>query len=282
MKRKSANWLIVMLLSAFVLTGCGVRFLYNNVDWLVIEYLDDYVDLESGQEEWLSDKISLLSQWHRRYELPHYIDHLDQLIELDLKTFTAQELAAQKIQFQQHGERLLIEIEPQLLLLASQLSDEQVEQFMKNLRVRHGKYQDKYQSLNDTEIRQRYAESIAENVERWFGSLTEEQETVVELWTSEMEVTVPDWVAYQTQVRLQVKEMLALRADADILSGRLNQILNEPERLYSDELIRKLHHNRGVMDVYLVQIVNLATDKQATNYRDTLKEWKDVALDILE
>ncbi|GAL16017.1 hypothetical protein JCM19233_7039 [Vibrio astriarenae] len=282
MKRKSANWLIVMLLSAFVLTGCGVRFLYNNVDWLVIEYLDDYVELESGQEEWLSDKISLLSQWHRRHELPHYIDHLDQLIELDLKTFTAQELAAQKIQFQQHGERLLIEIEPQLLLLASQLSDEQVEQFMKNLRVRHGKYQDKYQSLNDTEIRQRYAESIAENVERWFGSLTEEQETMVELWTSEMEVTVPDWVAYQTQVRLQVKEMLALRADADILSGRLNQILNEPERLYSDELIRKLHHNRGVMDVYLVQIVNLATDKQATYYRDTLKEWKDVALDILE
>ncbi|WP_264875932.1 DUF6279 family lipoprotein [Vibrio agarivorans] len=275
------KWLGLILLCVF-LSGCGIRFLYNNVDRLVIEYLDDYVELERGQEEWLSNKVALLSEWHRRHEIPHYIEHLDQLISLNLATFSSQDLASQKRQFQQHGERLLSEIEPKILILASQLNDEQVNQFMKNLRVRHGKYQDKYQDLNEEEIRQRYAERIAENLEQWLGDLTKEQEVLIQLWTSEMEITVNDWVSYQTQVRLQIKEMLAQRADTVTLERKLNSVLTDPERFYSSELNRKLEHNRQVMDLYFVQLVNIATDKQAHHYRETLEDWKEVALDIMQ
>ncbi|MDN2482728.1 DUF6279 family lipoprotein [Vibrio agarivorans] len=275
------KWLGLILLCVF-LSGCGIRFLYNNVDWLVIEYLDDHVELERDQEEWLSNKVAILSEWHRRHEIPHYIEHLDQLISLDLATFSSQDLAIQKRQFQQHGERLLSEIEPKVLILASQLNDEQVNQFMKNLRVRHGKYQDKYQDLNEDEIRQRYAERIAENLEQWLGDLTKEQEVLIQLWTSEMEITVNDWVSYQTQVRLQIKEMLAQRTDTVTLERKLNSVLTDPQRLYSSELNRKLEHNRQVMDLYFVQLVNIATDKQARHYRETLEDWKEVALDIMQ
>ena len=31
-------------------TGCGTKFVYNNLDWLLIEYLDDFVELTTEQE----------------------------------------------------------------------------------------------------------------------------------------------------------------------------------------------------------------------------------------
>ncbi|MDR9829367.1 DUF6279 family lipoprotein [Vibrio sp. FNV 38] len=272
-------WIIVL---ALMLSGCGFRFLYNNLDWLVVEYLDDYVELDHDQEQWLAGKVMLLSEWHRQHEIPNYVDHLDQLIKLDLSTFTARDLAEQKQQFKQHGERLVTEIEPQLILLVSQLDNEQADDLMHNLRLRHGKYQEKYQSYEEAELREHYAERIADNVAQWFGSLTDGQEQLIAQWTGEMDITFNDWVHYQTILRLEVKQMLAQRDNQQILTKTLKQILTEPQSYYSHELARKVEHNRKLMDIYLVRVVNSATPTQSDHYREQLQDWKGVALDIMD
>ena len=57
-----------ILISILVLAGCAKKFLYSNLDWVVIEYLDDYVSLDREQEALLEERILLLADWHKEEE----------------------------------------------------------------------------------------------------------------------------------------------------------------------------------------------------------------------
>ncbi|MGL6312526.1 DUF6279 family lipoprotein [Vibrio sp. WXL103] len=273
---------ILLLMMVCLLAGCGARLLYSNVDWFVVDYVEDYVELEGEQKSWLKQRVELLTLWHRHNEIPDYITHLDLLIDLDLNTFTAEQLQEQEQQIQHFGERILKELEPQLVTLVGQLSDQQASEFMTNLRSRHSKFQKKYQSMDDDELREVYAERVTENVEYWFGSVTPEQEKLIQRWASEVEVTVSDWAEYQTQLRIAIKQMLAERQDPQVVLPILQRILFQPRSYYSADLERKVAHNRQVMSQYLVPIVNMATERQSRHYREALMDWREVATDIAQ
>ena len=68
-----------------MLSGCSAtQLIYNRVDILVRWYLDDYVSLDSEQQERFDARLETLLDWHRREELPAYVVLLDDaLIILD-------------------------------------------------------------------------------------------------------------------------------------------------------------------------------------------------------
>ncbi len=63
------------------MTGCGsfVRLAYNNADFGVRMMANDYLDLEGAQKDLLRERIDRYHRWHRRHELPQYIEALDDL-----------------------------------------------------------------------------------------------------------------------------------------------------------------------------------------------------------
>ena len=128
------KWGLVVL--SLLLTGCGTKFVYNNLDWLLIEYLDDFVELTTEQEALVSDKLDSVTEWHKQQELPRYIQHLNQLIELDPKKVTLADIQRQETELKAHTQRLLRYIAPDISMLAKQLSDQQVEELMDSIRVR--------------------------------------------------------------------------------------------------------------------------------------------------
>tara|TARA_Y100001956_G_scaffold56230_2_gene55250 strand:- start:158 stop:913 length:756 start_codon:yes stop_codon:yes gene_type:complete len=250
------------------------------MDWLLIEYVEDYVELSDEQEELVGQKIAKLSEWHRREEIPHYINHLDELMALDLASFTLDDLKSQEAKLQEHTQRIVARVAPELFELAQKLSDKQVDELMNNIRIRHTKYKKKYQKLNVDQTREVYAERISDSVDKWFGSVTKEQQQLIKLWAQELHVTSSDWVNHQTQMRIEINALLFNRLNPSYFKPHFDTLLFEPTSYYSSELEKKIEHNRSVANQYLVQIVNRATPKQARHYREELQDWKDVALDI--
>ena len=59
MKRKSLIVLTVILLS-----GCGPRFYYNQLDWLIPSFLSDYISLNSEQKSLLKAQLQKQIEWH--------------------------------------------------------------------------------------------------------------------------------------------------------------------------------------------------------------------------
>lgn len=271
---------LVTLMCCLLLVGCGTKFVYNNMDWLLIEYLEDYVDLNSDQESLIEQRVALLSEWHRSEEIPNYVEHLDELMTLDLKNLTAAQLNAQEEKLRAHTDRIVKRVAPDLAQLIHKLSDEQVDELMDNIRVRHSKYKAKYSQLNEEEVRQVYAERIAESMENWLGRLTKDQERLVEQWSNDLQITTSDWSDHQTNLRIRISQLLNQRSDLNATERDMNTLLVESESLYSPMLRSKIEHNRDVATRYIVEIATQASDKQIEHYRKELSDWKEIALAI--
>ncbi|KJY82703.1 hypothetical protein TW81_10780 [Vibrio galatheae] len=272
--------LAVVLMACVALAGCSTKFFYNNIDWLLLRYLDDYVELNEAQEEFVIRKVAVLSEWHRTEEIPNYIRHLDELMAVEPAKVTLTQLRQQEQKFQQHSQRLIARIAPELNAITRDLSDSQVEELMNSIRVRHTKYKKKYQTLSEEEIKQRYKERIEENLETWIGSLTEQQETLLDAWVSELQITSFDWINHQTQMRIEVNSMLSHRLDTEKFEPEFHTMMFNPTSFYAPELEEKIEHNRNVANQYLVRVINLMTPKQTDYYRSELQDWKELALDI--
>ncbi|KGY10320.1 DUF6279 family lipoprotein [Vibrio sinaloensis] len=271
---------LVTLMCCLLLVGCGTKFVYNNMDWLLIEYLEDYVDLNSDQESLIEQRVALLSEWHRSEEIPNYVEHLDELMTLDLKNLTAAQLNAQEEKLRAHTNRIVKRVAPDLAQLIHKLSDEQVDELMDNIRVRHSKYKAKYSQLNEEEVRQVYAERIAESMENWLGRLTKDQERLVEQWSNDLQITTSDWSDHQTNLRIRINQLLNQRSDLNATEREMNTLLVDSESLYSPMLRSKIEHNRDVATRYIVEIATQASDKQIEHYRKELSDWKEIALAI--
>ncbi|KGY13305.1 hypothetical protein NM22_07435 [Vibrio tubiashii] len=270
----------VLITVCVALVGCSNKFVYDNMDWILLEYLDDYVELNNHQEEVVSQKIAVLSEWHRREEIPNYIEHLDELMAIEPSTFTLEQLETQQDKLRQHSQRLVARIAPELYGIARELSNDQVEELMDSIRVRHTKYKNKYQQLSDQQIKANYKERIEENLETWLGSLTNQQQNLLDKWVDELLITSHDWVNHQTQMRVEMKSLLANRFDVSQFQPELQQLMFHSERLYAPELEQKIAHNRKIGSRYLVKVINVMTPKQIEHYRDEISDWRQLALDI--
>ncbi len=64
-------WIVVL---AAALGGCGsiARIAYNHGDFALRMMANDYLDLQSEQEELLKAQLARFHEWHRREELPRY------------------------------------------------------------------------------------------------------------------------------------------------------------------------------------------------------------------
>ncbi|MEZ8102679.1 DUF6279 family lipoprotein [Vibrio bivalvicida] len=270
----------ILLTVCLALSGCSTKFVYNNMDWLLLEYLDDYVELNDSQEEIVSQKVAVLSEWHRTEEIPNYIEHLDELMAIDPTTFTLEQLEVQEVKFQQHSQRLVARVAPELYAVARELSNDQVEELMNSIRVRHTKYKRKYQKLPDPEIKARYKARIEENLETWIGNLTKQQHILLDKWVDELYVTSHDWIHHQTKMRIEVNALLSNRLDMAKFQPEFRQLMFNPNSFYAPELEQKIDYNKQVANRYLIQVINSMTSKQTKYYRDELQGWKEVALDI--
>jgi DNA primase len=251
------------------------------MDWLLVEYLEDYVELDNAQEDLVERKIEVLSEWHRREEIPHYIDHLDELMAIEPQSFTIEQLQAQQDKIQQHSLRLVARIAPEMYALARELSDSQVDELMDSIRVRHTKYKKKYQKLSEVEIKARYKERIVDSLETWMDDLTQDQLKIVDDWVDDLYVTTDDWINYQTNMRIEMNSLLDRRLNVASFQPQFNKLMFNPDSLYPPHLEEKIEYNKQVGNQFLIRVINAMTEEQTEYYREELQDWKDLAQSVL-
>ncbi|MDE1311967.1 DUF6279 family lipoprotein [Vibrio aestuarianus] len=273
------TWIAIGL-SVVLLVGCGTKFVYHNLDWFAIDYIEDYVDLTKEQKTILSERIVNISQWHKQQEIPLYIQQLDKLSQITPRTITVEFLHKQELEMRAHYHRLLQKIEPDIYSFAQQLSDQQVKSLMLGLEKKHNKYADRYQGLTDTEIHGKYKSRIEERVEDWLGDLQPAQQQLVQQWADSMQITAYDWINYQAQIRTEVEVLLNQRDELSLFLPRLNRLLFEPESYYSPVLASKVEYNHALSERYLVQIIQLSNDRQIQHFQNEVADWKKILIDL--
>tara|TARA_R110002110_G_scaffold205066_7_gene417104 strand:+ start:237789 stop:238643 length:855 start_codon:yes stop_codon:yes gene_type:complete len=265
--------IVGVLVLLLFLAGCSsTTFVYNRLDFLIPWNLDDYVDLNNAQEEQLDELLVPFLQWHRMQELPIYVEVLDQISnDLD-QTVTVQELDALSESFEQAAQRLQDRGLQWMFELGEQLSREQIQEFITELRERQQDYEKKYLPRSDKEFREESYERLLDSVQDYMGRLDREQRAVLRDASEQMLRSDTIWLA-ERAAWLDELEILLQRQPGWQQQVRL--ALETRSQNPSPEYTAVYDHNRVVIETALLTIINGRTDKQDNRLRSEISELRE-------
>lgn len=270
----------VVLLLSLIIFGCTTKFLYRNVDWIVMSYLDDYVSLTHEQERLAENSIKRLSQWHRDNELPVYVAHIDELMQKTMAEVTPSWVQSQAERLRSYSRRIGHKSGPQLYALLMQLNERQVNQLLENVAEKHQEFAHKFANTEESEIRELYQERMEKALNKWLGSLANEQHALMIEWSLAVEITAQDRIEQNQKMLLEFQTLFAKRDDPSYFQSTLSRLLNQPESFYTESLKQKMARNRPLTYRFIAQLAAQVTDKQYQHLQKELVYWRQIGIDL--
>ena len=221
-----------------LLAGCSTKFTYNNLDWLIHWYIDDYVSLTDEQEEYFDEHFAQWQQWHRSEELGKYIAHL-RAIKTDIsgETLKAQQIARHMQDSRLHWERLRDRISPALAEMAYELSDEQVDSLFAEMQEKNEEIREsleEFANMSAEEQAQDRLDSLQDDVSEYIGRLSSEQKNIIRSFAPDFNSTRALWLTYRTEIQQGARELMAGRKQNPQFKAQLVALITHPEDFRSD------------------------------------------------
>lgn len=179
---------ISLWLSLTLLAGCSqIGLTYRHLDFLIPWSLNDYLDMNASQKDWLDERLKEHLSWHCTTQIPGYLDWLDRLQGMvENNQVNQEQLKARTAEARQAIATLSKEITPSAVELLRQLDDQQVGEmqaaFAKDLRKHEDEFVD--QPL-DKQISER-AQRMEKRLTPWMGKLNAAQQARVMQWSTSL------------------------------------------------------------------------------------------------
>lgn len=250
-------------IAVLLLAGCGVRFFYTQLDWLIPWHLRDYVSLDAGQRSALDRRLRTLLDWHCREQLPDYVALLrDVQASLRRGPMDADELE----RFLQRGEALwdalMHAVTPEAEALLASLDDGQVIELAAAFERRNAETREEFLEGTAEALRERRIERMEKRLRRWFGRLDDAQRARIATWSDTLRPTADDWLAHRVAWQQALLDLLARRADGALQRGELEALLRTPQRRWRDDYRARVMHNRALTLGLLAELANTASPRQ--------------------
>lgn len=272
----------LILISIFVLVGCTKKFFYNNLDWFVLEYLDDYVTLNQEQESLLEERLLFLAEWHKQEELPRYVDHLKEMETMTEEDITLNYLQQSRERFREHYNRIVSKVAPELFSLSLLLTPQQQREFLLNVQKDYKKRNAKYADKTEKEVRKIVFENTEEWVTEWIGELNDDQQRYVTQFSNQVILNSPLWRNYRASIYQELEYMFDNKSNSVIYQKVFMQLMFEPESFYSDQLSQNMDHNLALVDQLTLSLSKSMTEKQWNHFRGEVAQWRELAQELLD
>ncbi|EPM41078.1 DUF6279 family lipoprotein [Vibrio natriegens] len=272
----------LILVSIFLLAGCTKKFFYNNLDWFVLEYLDDYVTLNQEQESLLEERLLFLAEWHKQEELPRYVDHLKEMETMTEEDITLNYLQQSRERFREHYNRIISKVAPELFSLSLLLTPQQQREFLLNVQKDYKKRNAKYADKTEKEVRKIVFENTEEWVTEWIGELNDDQQRYVTQFSNQVILNSPLWRNYRASIYQEIEYMFDNKSNSVIYQKVFMQLMFEPESFYSDQLSQNMDHNLALVDQLTLSLSKSMTKKQWNHFRGEVAQWRSLAQELLD
>ena len=267
---------MVLLLGACSST----TFFYNRLDFIIGWYISDYVEFNDTQQGVFDRQLDALLAWHRRDELPQYLQLLDDLaVALDSDLTDAQ-LRGIYGEIEAALGRTQVRINTMALSMAGELAPEQLLGFIDHL--------DEQQLTREVELlgrdRAAYDDDISERLEDnlgdFLGRLNSDQRQVVRDGVSQLTRLDEAWLGERAHWNQQLRRLFTER-DADWLM-QLQAALNERSTERSAESRQHYAHNIAITLAIVRDVINQRTPKQDRRLRNRLDELREDIAGLIE
>jgi hypothetical protein len=252
---------------------------YNQIDFLLKWWMDDYADLTSIQGHFLEQRLPLVHKKHRQEELPKVIPKLQTLrLKLDqpLKNEEGIKLVKDIKSFARDSANLLVD---DLSNLALMLEPKQISYLEKALQKANKKYQADFMSGSADERFDKRVEKIIERTESICGNLDKSQQVKIREIAKEYLINMEE--TYEVRIykqQLLLKTLKKINQDKPshtLVKNMLTQLFNEIEA--GDTLERKAFENKRdeSAGIIIAKISEILNEPQRNKAQSSIRKWEN-------
>jgi len=271
---------ISLWLSLTLLAGCSqIGLTYRHLDFIIPWSLNDYLDMNASQKDWLDERLKEHLSWHCTTQIPGYLDWLDRLQGMvENNQVNQEQLKARTAEARQAIATLSKEITPSAVELLRQLDDQQVGEmqaaFAKDLRKHEDEFVD--QPL-DKQISER-AQRMEKRLTPWMGKLNAAQQARVMQWSTSLGEQNRLWIDnrahWQSLLLAAVKQRKAGDFDQKIAS-----LLQDRQTFWTPEYRATYEHTEQAA---ISLIADLMAQSTADQRQKLLAKIADVRKDFTD
>ena len=177
--------LAVLFLAVALVAGCSqVQFLYAQVDWLLLRWVEEYLELGDRQRDRLKVDIAELHTWHCRVQLPQLgtlLGDIDADVAQGRLTPARAGAYAERVEALWRG--ILDQAAPATARLLADLTPHQLDDLYRALEKGHAAAQRKIRKRTPSAVAADYADGARDEFERWLGPLNRAQRGLIADWS---------------------------------------------------------------------------------------------------
>ena len=239
----------LLLLAAFLVAACGTltklaysnaAFAYKSLAPMATWMVDEYVDLDGYQKDWVRERLNRVMAWHRANELPQYRAFLEHVLAESNEPFTVEEIASAYGDLRTHYHRMVEHLLPDVADFFLTLDAGQAAQMEKKFEDDNRKFVRESTSGSPADRVKRRADKFVQHLDAWLGRVTPEQKTLV---LQRMEL-IPDFVEDRLADRhFRQHEVLALiraKASKQQMIDGLRRLLIDTESWRRPEFQKRM------------------------------------------
>jgi hypothetical protein len=272
-------YLALVVFFSFLLSSCSsIQLAYNQVDFLLKWWIDDYVDLTSEQEQMYDQSIPLLVKKHRQEELPKALQQLrklraklDQPLQIDDGVNIVKDIKS----FSRTSINLL---QDDAVTLSLSLQPKQFSYLENAFAKSNKKFQNDFLKGNSEDRLEKRVEKIIERTESFSGNLSKSQK--IQIKEIAREYLLDMEMVYQTRLYKQQLIMKTLKKIAQDqpppaqTKSMINQLFNEIElgsTTEQKEFEKKRDLHSGIV---LAKITELFDEQQRKKTQAKIRSWE--------
>jgi len=256
--------IIVLLVT---LTGCSrVQFAYNQLDWLIPDYVETYVKFSDQQRIMVDERVDALLNWHCSTQLGTYAEWVRSAnTDFQTRSMTKERLREYTTQLEGYWRAIMRRASPAIADLLLTVSDGQIEQLFVVFMEKNAEWREEFEAETDEERRLRYRERMTEELERWFGPLNRSQQRAVLEWSRR--VTPVGLVGLESRRRWQanLRDAIDGRADETAFDIGIEVLFVTPRALRTPTIQELYNDNRALALDLIHQIATHMDDEQRKN-----------------
>ena len=269
-----------LIIALLLLTACsGTTFVYNRLDFLLPWYLNDYVDLDRSQKDYLDELLHPYLQWHRSEELPQYLKILDQIEQSLDRTMRPEDVADIAETFEDAWSRLENEGLKWMLALGASLSDEQIAEFLQELQEQQEEYEEKYLTRDEGEFREETYDSMIDGFQDYLGKLDATQKEVLLSTAAAMQRSDTAWLEERAAWLVKLGTLLQREPGWQL---RLKRALDAREENHSPAYRQVYGHNVKQIQIAVATVLNSRGEKQDRRLRKKLNNFREDIQTLIE
>ncbi|NVK37708.1 MAG: hypothetical protein HWE18_07275 [Gammaproteobacteria bacterium] len=264
---------LLIILMVCLLCSCSNRMVYNNLDWIITWYSDDYLDLNDEQSDLYNQELLKLLAWHRQEELPKYKHHLMKVHKHIGSSFDEDDIQFHIEEIREHWQRIRLQISEQITPLASELTTDQVGHLFHELEQRNDKKLAEFNRQTPQDRQEALYERWEDNLTEIFGDLSKQQLALLQAYCTQHQFLTPQRIAYLSRYQAALKQVMMVSNQS--IEARLKQLLNTPEEFKSEAYLIATQANQQNLIAFLSALSKTLSFQQIASSQTFLLDFVD-------